>query len=615
MSAVAGAPSARRTRTARGVLGRAFASTDARVIAGLAVLFVALAALTWRKWGVPAIDAGAELTTAERVADGAVAYRDVRYFYGPVGLYSLAGAFDVFGTGFTTAFAFGLAQAAAILAAFYALARSFLPPLTAGIGTAVLATIGFSGTAFNFVLPHTNSATFGILFLLLMLIALSRERLVLAGVAAGVVGLTRPEFAAVAALTGAAYLVGLARDGGLRPALRALPRLALPAVAIAGAVLGAFAASAGASNLFTENLWPVDFLRVSKLGAQQDWAPFDAESVASTAARAVVYCGLLAAFVASWIGVSSRRGAARLLGLWPLAAAAVGLALGAAAWRALGVFPDARSTVQDECSHLLIGMSWLPGLGFGVAAYAAVRLVRGMSPPLTRSWAIDLALIAAAAALGARAYDAFTTEASYAPYYAAPLVLLLALGHQHIAERWPVARPAALGALAAVGVGLGAYALVALYPDESTPVRTARGTFETTAAAARAFQPTIDYLRRTTAPGQPILAAPADAGLYFMADRPPALYDLMFLPGSLDSVADERAAIARLRREGVRVAVIGQHRFVGYGGFTTFGGDYNRLLGGYIAANGPPVVSYGARGPAVGGTNPTHRYGVYRLGR
>ena len=30
---------------------------------------------------------------------------------------------------------------------------------------------------------------------------------------------------------------------------------------------------------------------------------------------------------------------------------------------------------------------------------------------------------------------------------------------------------------------------------------------------------------------QPILAAPTDGGLYFMADRRPALYELTLLPG------------------------------------------------------------------------------------
>jgi hypothetical protein len=588
---------------------RVLANADVRALGLLSLLFGVLTALTWRKWGVPAIDAGHELTAADLISKGAVAYQDVRYFYGPAGLYSLAGAFAVFGTSFTTAYAFGLLQAAAILGAFYALARQLLPVLTAALATALLATIGFSGTAFNFVLPHTNSATFGILFLLLMLLALSRERLVLAGLAAGVVCLTRPEYAAVAALAGAAFLVGLARDRGLVAALRALPRLALPALALAGGVLAFFASRAGASVLFTENLWPVDFLRVAKFGSQKQWAPFDLESAASTLARAGIYCSLLAALVVSALRVAGRRGPRRALALWPLAATGAALLLALGAWRASGVFPDARAAVWEECTHLLIGMSWLPALAFGVAAYAGLRLVRGRSAPLTGAWAFDLALVAAAAALGARAYDAFTAEGSYAPYYAAPLVLLLAVLHQRIGERWPEARRASMGALAAVAAALATYALVALYPDQDTAVHTARGTVMMNAAAAPAFQRTIDDVDHRTRPGEPILALPADAGLYFMADRRPALYDVMFLPGLLDSRADERAAIARLKRQRVRVAVVGERRFVGYG-FRSFGGDYNRILGAWLERR-PPVATFGTPGTPAAGENPTRAYRVY----
>ncbi len=609
------APAARVARPAIAARRGVLANADARAVAVLSLLFIALAALTWRRWGVPAIDAGAELTAADRIAHGAVAYQDVRYFYGPVGVYSLAGAFELFGTSFTTVFAFGLIQAAAILAAFYALARSFLPALTSCLATAVVAAIGFSGTSYNFVLPHTNSATFGILFLLLMLLALARDRLVLAGLAGGVVCLTRPEYAAIAALTCAAFLVGRSRDRGARAALRGVPRLALPAVALAGGVLAIFAAGAGAHVLFFENLWPVDFLRVSHFGAQKTWAPFDVASVASTLARAAVYAGLLAGLVAACVRFarSDRTGPRRVLELWPLAAVAAALLVLAAAWRVLGVFPDARSMVQEECRHLLIGMSWLPALGFAAAVYALVRFVRGEGPPLSRSWACDLALIAAAAALGLRAYDAFTTEASYAPYYAPPLVLLLALLHQRLADRWPAARPAVLGALGAVALGLAAYALVALYPDQNTAVHTARGTFMTNAQAAQALQPTLDFVRRDTRPGEPILALPADGGLPFMSDRAPALYDVMFLPGLLDSVADERGAVARLRREGVPVAVVGRHSFQGYSA-RSFGVDYNRLLAAYIRRDGPPVARFGGSAPPQGGTNPARAYSVYRLG-
>src|SRR5262249_5820420 len=222
---------------------------DKPVLAILAVLLGAMVALTWRKWGAPEIDAGAELTTADRVARGAVAYQDVRYFYGPLGLYGRAAAFKVFGASFTTAYAFGIAQTAGILGAFYALARQWLRPAGAGLATAVLLAIGFSGTAFNFILPHTNSATIGILCVLRMLLALARDRALLAGLAAGLVGLTRPEYVAVAAAAGAAYVIVMWRVTGRPRALAAAWRIALPAIAIPVVVLGWFAAKAGASNL------------------------------------------------------------------------------------------------------------------------------------------------------------------------------------------------------------------------------------------------------------------------------------------------------------------------------------------------------------------------------
>jgi hypothetical protein len=586
---------------------------DVIAIAGLAFLFAVLAALTWRKWGVPSVDPGHELTTAAAIAHGGEPYLDIRYFYGPVGVYALGGAFAAFGTSFTTAFAFGLAQTAAILAAFYALSRRLLAVVPAFIATAMVAAIGFSGTALNFVLPHTNSATFGVLFLLLMLLALSREQLLLAGVAAGIVCLTRPEFAAIAALTGAAFLVGEARQKGIPTALRALPRLALPALAIAGAVLGILAADAGAGTLFTENLWPVDFLRIAGFSSQTAWAPMNLESAVATLARAGIYCALLAGVIATAVLFSKARdNRARLRSLWPIPAAFGVVLVGFAAWRVLGLWSGARSDIQYEATHLLIGMSWLPALGFAAAAVVAVRLLRGDSAPISGSWGFDLALVAAAAALGARAYDAFTAEASYAPYYAAPLVLLLALLHDRLGKRWPEARTASYAALAAVAIGLIAYAQIGLYRDDSATVHTPRGSFVTTPKAAPALQGTIDFIDSHTAPGEPILAVPLDSGLHFMTGRPPALYDAMFLPGLLDSRADELAAIARLKSEHVRYAVIDQRRFSGYV-FERFGVDYNRLFARWLTRAGAPVATFGGP-PRVGGTNPSNFYTVYRIG-
>lgn len=585
---------------------------DLPVTALLAVLFAVMAALTWRKWGVPEIDAGAELTTAERVANGAVAYQDVRYFYGPLGLYGLAAAFKVFGTSFTTAFGFGLVQTAAILGVFYALARQWLRPSVAGLATAVLLAIAFSGTAFDYVLPHTNSATVGILCLLLMLLALSRERIALAGVAAGLVALTRPEYAAVAAAAGAAFLVGTWRDHGRAGALSAAWRLALPGLVIPGVVLGWFAAQAGTSNLLTENLWPVDFIRIAGFKTQSDWMPASAAGAFGLLARAAVYGGLLAGLVASAVGWRARRGAARVLALWPLAAVLAVLALGDGALRAAGAFVTERSAIETECRHLIIGMSWLPALALATAAWAAVRFLRRGSSPLGGTWGVDLALVVAAAGLGLRAYNAFTAEGSYAPYYAAPLVLVLAILHDRVGRRYPTARPAALAALGLVAAGLAAYALVGLYADKSATVRTPRGSFVTTAAAAPALAGAVQRVDAQTRPGDAILAGPADGGLYFMTARRPALYEVMLLPGLLDSRSDEAAAVARLRRERVGSAVLGARDFSAWG-WKTFGVDYNALLGSAVRGATVSSATVGRLSDPAAGTNPSNGFTVSRL--
>lgn len=615
---------------------------DAPVLAALAVCMAALTALTWRKWGVPEIDAGAELTTADLVKHGALAYRDVRYWYGPLGLYSLALAFKLLGTSFTTAYAFGLAQAAAIVAAFYALARHWLEPLSAGLASAMVLAIGFSGTAFNFVLPHTDSATFGLLFLLATLLCLTRERLLAAGAMAGLTGLTRPEFYGVALAALAAYVAVTWRLESRTEALRVAWRLALPALAIPAAVLGWFAWRVGASAQVSENLWPAKFISVGAK-TERNWMPFTASSCAGLALRAAIYVGVVGALVKSAEAFQRVRvfpaarsaGAAKSLkkggegparpalggsrksymaAMWPLPALVAALAIADGVLRASGVLSGQRATIELEARHLMLGMSWLPALGLGMAVVAVVRLVRRRDSPLGGSWPADAALIVVAAALGLRAYNAFTTEASYAPYYAPPLVLVLAIAHTRVAARRPAARGVAIGALGVLAVGFAAYALGGLYRHDDSAVHTPRGTFMTSAAAAPALQGAVRAIDALTHSGERILAAPLDGGLYFMANRPPALRELSLLPGLLATRGEEAVAVARLRREHVTLAVLGARDFSPWG-TPRFGVDYALLLGSYLRGAATSIVRVGTLKNPVGGTTPSHGFTVMRLGR
>ncbi len=582
---------------------------DLLALAGLALGFLLLTVLTWKKWGNPALDAGAELTTAERVADGAVPYRDIRYFYGPLGLYSLAGCFQLFGASLTTAFAFGLALSAGIVGSFYALARQWLRPTVAAVCAAMTMAIGFSGTAFNFVLPHSNSATVGLLCLLLALLALCRRRPWLAGLAIGAAGLTRPEFYGIAALAALVWLLASSRQRPWRGVLGDAVRIGLPTLAIPLAVLGAFAAAAGVDRLLWENLWPVDFIRVAGFRSQQSWAPLTAASGFSTLARLLIYGGLLAATIGAVLIWRRRAGAARLLALLPPLGALLALGLLDLAARKAGVFVDARAAVAGEVRDLTLGMTWLPALVIVAAVLAAVAAWRRQGPPLGRSWPDDAALVAVALLFGLRAYDAFNGEASYAPYYAAPLVLVAGILHQRIGARWPQARGAATAVLALAATGLVLYPLVGLYSDNNTEVRTARGSFVANDASAPALQRTLDLIDARTAPGEPILALPSDGGIYFMADRPPATYEVMFLPGLLDSRADERRTIDRLEERGVRLTALSARDFSAFG-FKEFGRDYDPLLGEWIE-RGREVASFGDVDEPVAGSYPSAAYTIY----
>ena len=290
----------------------------------------------------------------------------------------------------------------------------------------------------------------------------------------------------------------------------------------------------------------------------------------------------------------------------------LGLALAAALWTTLGVADAERAAVRSEVTNALIGMSWLPLLALAGGAWAGLLVLRKRPAPLSGSWAVDLPLFVAAAAFGLRAYAVFTPEGSYAPYYAAPLVLLLVIGHHRLAHRRPQARAVTLAVPALVALALAAYSVHGLYSDDDTTVHTPRGSYVTDASAAAATQPAVDAVVSGSAPGDRILAAPGDGGLYFMTNRRPALYELMLLPGLLDTTADEREAIRRLRLTHTHIALIGARDLSDYGS-SRFGRDYVTTLGRYLDAATVRRSTLGDLDDRVAGTHASRGYELLEL--
>ena len=569
------APPAVRTRRSAAELVRAVAWP-----AGAALAFVVLVAVSWGTWGDLAHDTGYDFVAAQRIADGQLAYQDFPYIYGPLGLAVLAGAFNYLSISVDTAIAVGLVMAAAATALTYALARRLTGPPGAAVAATLAATAALGTGNIGLVIPHSASASMAVVASLAALLGAAtytrsgnRAHLALAGVAAGAVLLTRPEFAAAIAVALGAWLGGriLLTEGAARR--RALADAALCggiAVGVAGVAYGLILTKVSLDSLIHENLFPRDQLDAGGDAVLRGSAPMTAGSFAELAGRLVLYAGGAAALLA--LAHFVRRGS-RLAML--AAGGALGLAL-----IALAVRPE------FVRSHLDLAYAWIPA-----GAAAAVLALAWRARRSRGDWAAEdqIALMCAAflAVLAAKTYAAFEPQpnpafaqfASYALPFAAIFLVWL---HAELLPRGD--RTAASVGLAWVAVlAVAGWVLVAHDArDESFTVSGPGGSMTATAEAGPAYQEAIDRILVGSRPGDPILLAPQMSALYTLTDRTDPVSDISLLPGMVGTADEERQAIAAM--SGVRIAVTDRRPLTEYGR-GAFGTDFNRRIGAWLRSD------------------------------
>ena len=256
----------------------------------------------------------------------------------------------------------------------------------------------------SFVVPYTASATIAVAASLAAVLAVAaharsgrRAHLYGAGAALGVVTLTRPEFvAALAAGLGAWVLLG---PGSWRAKVRDAVALAVPAIAIAAVVYGAFLTQVSPAVLVTDNLVPVNQLREAGSQVVRSAMPLTAASLVELAARLAVYVvGIGGVLVAA--ALIRRGGVARRAAL-----AATALAF-AALLAVLVVNPEA---VRHQLQH---AWGWIPA---GAGIVAAAVLWAGLRRGLGRSveWRTIAALTTLLTVLAATTYDQFFPYATH----------------------------------------------------------------------------------------------------------------------------------------------------------------------------------------------------------
>ena len=559
---------------------------DVLALVGVAVFAAGLAALTWGTWGDLDSDTGYDVVAGSRVADGELPYRDFTYYYGPLAPFLTGLAALIGGAGLWPAVGLGLVIAFAIVGATYGLARIVVGPLGAFLAAAITAAVAFIPSNYSFVLPHTYGATLGTLLLLLVLLGLWRYSAtahsrwaVAAGVALGLVALTKPEPAAAAFLAVAVWLVlraraglGARRPGGL---------IAAPAVAIPVLVYGAFLTIVSPGTLLFENLWPVDELRAGGDTLIRARMPFTAESLVDLLRYSLPYAAAVAGLVVLARLLDRPGRYQRLL----LIACGVAGAVFVAACIAK---PDG---LRDGLYYIY---GWIP-LGALVAVAVTARRSRRGTPDARLQ--VELAGAVALLLLAVTTYNGFVLHGwrpTMSVYYV-PLAAIL-VARLHLVELARGRNAYVLGVawvafLAAAGTGLALKDARA----ESVTVRGPGGALAETPAEARLYQGALDEIARRTEPGEPIFVAPLMTGLYPLSGHDSPLDKISMLPGALPDASDQLAAIGELDRAGVRLVVTDDRTWLGYG-HRAFGETFDGLLASWIEHNFDRVTTLRAEG-------------------
>lgn len=190
----------------------------------LAAAYLAMLTLTWGKWPDAQVDFGHELYTAWQIAEGRVFGHDLRLVAtGPLSPHVNALLFSVFGAELRVLVAFNLLVLALLTWLLHAIVSAVSDRLTGTIACAVfLALFAFGQYGdvgnYNYITPYSHGATHGLALALLSVWLLyrhsiqRRQRLLLAaGLAVGLVSLTKPEISVAAVVSAGAWWCARAR--------------------------------------------------------------------------------------------------------------------------------------------------------------------------------------------------------------------------------------------------------------------------------------------------------------------------------------------------------------------------------------------------------------------
>jgi 4-amino-4-deoxy-L-arabinose transferase-like glycosyltransferase len=561
------------------------------------MVFVAMLAVSWRRWISPVTDSGREMDLPLRLMNGELLYRDVYYLYPPFSPYFHSFLYRIFGVSLDVLQAGGVICALLIAWMCYRIARRLMTPSESALAVIAVVVVCVFKPGGNLIWPYAFAALHGMVFALgALLLALryteneKRRELAAAGVLIGLAAITKQEFAAAAICAVIGAVVWLRRAWFKRLATD----LALAAASASLIALPVYAALLGFIG------WKI---------VVEDCHLFFTHLPSS-----------LVLYNAQRSGLAFPLGSlAQMIG-----AAAVGVAMLSAAALLAGVPMRLRQTGQSgqtgqagQSERTQVRWTWI-ALGGALLVVLVIRLIAGEEwdgspmralPFLTlwmivagwRRWKLKngegaaLFIIALySLAVLARVVLRVPSGGAFGGFFLPTSLILFCYlflrAAPEVVGRWAqdlsVARRTRL---------IGAWMLIALLMATAVvygaryrfnfnyELKTPRGDLFVRRPIGEAFREALDFIAERSNPEDAIAVLPEGGDLAFLSQRRMPLRLQIFHPGFLDEQG-ERAEIERLQASQARYALIvnrSMHEF----GADAFGRDYFPTLGRWLDEN------------------------------
>ena len=532
-----------------------------RTCIALLVVFLATTAFTWAAWGHVRVDMGGALHRAERLADGAVLYRDVQVHYTPLAPYTMAALLAVFGKHLTVVYLAGLSILVVQSMLLWTIARRFLREWETAIGLiAFWLLLAFQPGLFNWVLPNVFAGTFASMFATAVLATIVSDirkptpgKLIGASLLVGMAGLSKLEYGLASAATLVFHVI-LVRPRPAQPISRSvrdgladLLRAGLPGAVLAGCTLGLLLTAVSWDVLIFDNIYRVRSLSEALDNYTRNLFPPLLPQIGLAAACYLIVFPLTACVAAlglRWLRdgvVDALAGGFLLL----ISAGAIYLA-------ARHLSPDEAANVYKQ-----IQFSWTPAAWLVLSIIAMTFRERLGPSTLWRTLAI-------AGAFSFIITLRWSFRVAWPAYYAvlAPF-LVVWLVRQATSLMLPTEpeRSRGIAFVLVVWIACGASAHADIYRSMDFPLSFPRGTIYTTRKTGLPMKRTIDYLRMQTEPGDAVAVLPEEQLINFLAETPHPTTDTGVGPGWLATREDEVRFLQQIENAQTEFLILSKRRY------------------------------------------------------